>query len=88
MPEPFTVRVMVPEVWDEVVLPVEGTTTIASLKAEALRRARVRVDANSGGCVVKYRGAAILDESLTLRALGAPPNAPFIVLPRRRQPVR
>jgi len=37
---------------------------------------------------VKFRGAAVLDESVMLRALGAVPNAPFIVLPARRQPVR
>ena len=37
--------------------------------------------------VVKFRGASILDESITLGKLGAVPNAPFIVLPARRQPV-
>jgi hypothetical protein len=29
----------------------------------------------------------VLDESTTLAALGVAPNAPFIVLPARRQPV-
>jgi len=29
----------------------------------------------------------VLDEATTLAALGVAPNAPFIVLPARRQPV-
>jgi len=33
--------------------------------------------------IVKFRGAAVLDEAVMLRALGAVPNAPFIVLPAR-----
>jgi len=38
--------------------------------------------------VVKFRGAPLLDESATLAELGAGPNAPFIILPARRRPVR
>jgi hypothetical protein len=79
---------MIPDVWDEFLLPVEKTMTVAALKAEALRRAGVRADGDAGGRIVKFRGAAVLDEGLTLGELGVPPNAPFIVLPRRRQPVR
>jgi len=37
---------------------------------------------------VKFRGAQVLDETISVGALGAGPNAPFIVLPARRQPVR
>jgi hypothetical protein len=43
---------------------------------------------DEGAYVVKFRGAQALDETMTLGALGAVPNAPFIVLPARRQPVR
>ena len=87
--EPYVVRVMIPDVWDQVVVPVEKNTTVAALKAEALRRAGVRADGDGGGGrVVKFRGAALLDEAQTLGELGVPPNAPFIILPRRRQPVR
>ena len=86
--ERFTVRVMVTDVWDQVTVPVEPGTTIAELKREAIGRAlkggRVRLDEY----VVKYRGAQLLDESTTLGALGAGANAPFIVLPARRRPVR
>ena len=38
--------------------------------------------------IVKFRGALVLDESVSLGALGAGPNAPFIVLPAHRRPVR
>jgi len=53
-----------------------------------LRAALKRAPLGEQEYIVKFRGAAVLDESVTLRALGAVPNAPFIVLPARRQPVR
>jgi len=51
---------------------------------QALKRAQVRPE----DYVVKFHGAQLLDETMTLAALGAVPNSPFIVLPARRQPVR
>jgi len=85
--ERYAVRVMVTPAWEHVSLQVDDTTTVAQLKHEALRSA-LKTTAGEQGCVVKFRGALVLDESITLRALGAGPNAPFIVLPGRRQPVR
>jgi hypothetical protein len=38
--------------------------------------------------LIKYRGAALVDESQSLAAAGLVPNAPLIVLARRRRPVR
>jgi hypothetical protein len=84
----FTVRVMVTDVWDQVVLAVAATTTVAELKREALARALRRAEIPLDRYIVKFRGAPMLDESVTLTALGAGPNAPFIVLPVQRQPVR
>ncbi len=83
----FAVRVMVTPVWDQVFLPVDASTTAAQLKRDALRTALKR-SVDEGAYVVKFRGAQVLDETMTLGALGAVPNAPFIVLPARRQPVR
>jgi len=84
---PFTVRVMVTDAWDLVELPVNSDTRLAELKRRALDEALGRpVDPQA--YVLKFRGAAMLDETMTLGALGAGANAPFIVLPRRRQPVR
>jgi hypothetical protein len=84
----FAVRVMVTDAWDQVHVQVEDGTTVVQLKRDALRAALKHAQLPDQEYVVKYRGAAVLDESLTLEALGAGPNAPFIVLPARRLPVR
>ncbi len=81
------VRVTVTDAWDEVTLALTPTATVADLKGEALRRALAR-PVVPDEYVVKFRGALVLDESQTPAALGAGPNAPFIVLPARRRPVR
>lgn len=86
--ERFAVRVMVTDVWDQVFLAVEPTTTVAALKRQALVEALKRPNVPVDGYVVKFHGALVLDEATTLAALGAGANAPFIVLPARRQPVR
>lgn len=86
-PDRFAVRVMVTDAWDQVFLAVTPDTTMAQLKRQALARALKRNDLPQADYVVKFRGAAV-DETTTLRALGAGANAPFIVLPARRRPVR
>lgn len=83
----FAVRVMVTDVWDQVLLAVEPATTVAELKRQALLQALKRTQIRFEDYVVKFHGALVLDESATLISLGAAPNAPFIVLPARRQPV-
>jgi hypothetical protein len=84
----FAVRVMVPEIWDHVVVAVEPTTTVATLKREALLRALKRPGVRLEDYVVKFRGAALTNEAATLADVGAEANSPFIILPARRQPVR
>ncbi len=83
----FAVRVMVTDVWDQVFLAVEPTTTVAELKRQALAQALKRSNLPLDEYIVKFRGAQVLDESTTLTALGVVPNAAFIVLPARRRPV-
>jgi hypothetical protein len=78
---------MVTTAWEQVPVQVDDTTTAAQLKHQALKAA-LKTTENEQAFVVKFRGALVLDESTTMRALGAVPNAPFIVLPGRRQPVR
>ncbi len=85
--ERYAVRVMVTPAWEQVPVQVDDTTTAAQLKHQALKAA-LKTTENEQAFVVKFRGAQVLDESITMRALGAVPNAPFIVLPGRRQPVR
>ena len=84
----FAVRVMATDVWDQVFLAVEPTTTVAELKRQALSQALKRSNLPLQEYIVKFRGAQVLDESTTLAALGVAPNAAFIVLPARRRPVR
>jgi hypothetical protein len=85
--ERYPVRVMVTTAWEQVPVQVDDSTTVAQLKHQALRAA-LKTTAGEEGFVVKFRGASVLDESITLGQLRAVPNAPFIVLPARRQPVR
>jgi hypothetical protein len=85
--ERYAVRVMVTSAWEQVAVQVDGTTTVAQLKHQALKAA-LKTTESEQSCIVKFRGAQVLDESTTMRALSAVPNAPFIVLPGRRQPVR
>lgn len=83
----MTVRVTVSDAWDQVVLTVSPDATVAQVKREALARALGRPAAPED-YVIKYRGALVLDESQTPADLGAGANAPFIVFPARRRPVR
>ena len=82
----FSVRVMVTDVWDQVVLSVAPETTVGDLKREALTRALKRLPPLDD-YVVKFHGG-LVDESATVASLGARHNAPFIIMSARRQPVR
>ncbi len=79
-------RVTVLDAWDAVALSVPPSTSLGEIKREALARARVRGD--PGQYLVKFRGAVLDDEEQSLEQAGVPPNAPLIVLSRRRRPVR
>ena len=82
----LTVRVMVPDTWDEVALTFAPTTPLVEVKRAAL--AAVRVPRDPAGYVLKYRGAEMFEEGRSLAEAGVVANAPLIVLPRRRRPVR
>ncbi len=84
----FAVRVMVTDVWDQVVLAVTSTTTVAEMKRLALAKALKSDGVPVDEYIVKFHGGRVLDESVSLAAAGAGPNAPFIVLPARRRTVR
>lgn len=83
---PLEVKVTVHDVWDAQVRAVPRDQPAGVLKAEALAQARVPHDPSL--YVLKFRGAEVLDESLTLAELGATDRSQFIVLSRRRRPVR
>jgi hypothetical protein len=83
----LALRVAVPDVWDIVHLAADDDWTVAKLKTEALGRATGR-QLRSSDYIVKFRGARVVDELVSLRDLGVPDKASLIVLPARRQPVR
>jgi len=77
---------MVEDVWDEVFLELPDELPVSEVKRQALELTRVRRD--SSEYVLKFRGAEISDESLSLANAGLVPNGALIVLARRRRPVR
>jgi len=79
-------RVMVEDAWDEVFLELPGETPLSELKRQALEA--THVDRDPSEYMIKYRGAAVSDESRSLADAGLVPNAALIVLARRRRPVR
>ena len=86
MSDSLPVRVMVQDVWDEVLLDLSSATPLAEVKRRALEVTRVTRD--PGGYVLKFRGAELQDESESLAQAGVVPNGALIVLPKRRRPVR
>ncbi|HET7469988.1 MAG TPA: hypothetical protein VFJ81_09955 [Gemmatimonadales bacterium] len=86
MSDTLPVRVMVQDVWDEVLLDLPSATPLAEVKRRALEATRVMRDPR--GYVLKFRGAELQDESESLAQAGVVPNGALIVLPKRRRPVR
>jgi hypothetical protein len=82
----FPVRVTVLDTWDEVHLDAGPGDRVADLKRRALAGAGVRGDADR--YAVKYLGAELPENGLTLGEAGVRPNSALIVLSRRRTPVR
>ena len=82
----LALRVMVEDAWDEVFLELPGGTLLSELKRQALELAFVKKSPSD--YLMKYRGAAVGDESRSLDQAGLVQNAALIVLARRRRPVR
>ena len=86
MSAPLPLRVMVEDVWNEVLLELPNTTPVGEIKRQALAATRVRRDPSH--YVLKFRGAELSDESRSAADAGLVANAALIVLGRRRRPVR
>lgn len=80
------VRVMVQDAWDQVNLELAPASTVAELKQRAL--ALTHQTGKPEEYLVKFRGAAVLDEGRSLAESGVVANAALIVMPRHRRPVR
>jgi hypothetical protein len=79
-------RVMVEDVWDEVFLELPDELPVSEIKRQALELTRVTRDPSE--YILKFRGAQVFDESVSLAKAGFVPNGALIVLSRRRRPVR
>lgn len=86
MTSALPVRVMVEDVWNEVLLELPPETPVGEIKRQALVATRVRRDPSE--YVLKFRGAELSDESRSAAESGLVPNSALIVLSRRRRPVR
>ena len=79
-------RVTVEDVWDEVFLELSDELPMSEVKRQALELTRVQRDPSE--YVLKFRGAEVSDESVSIARAGLVPNGALIVLARRRRPVR
>jgi hypothetical protein len=79
-------RVTVEDVWGEVFLELPDDLPVAEVKRQALELTKVK--RNPSEYVLKFRGAELSDESVSLAKAGLVPNGALIVLARRRRPVR
>lgn len=80
------VRVTVQDTWDTVELKMPASASVAELKLRALVMMHVAKD--PGEYEVKYRGASLRDETVSLEAAEVVDNAALIVLPIRRHAVK
>ena len=86
MTAPLAVRVKVEDAWDEVFLELPDGTPLSELKRQALESTHITT--NPSEYLIKYRGAAVSDESRSLAQVGIVPNSALIILAKRRRPVR
>lgn len=82
----MAVRVKVEDTWDEVFLQLPDGTPLSELKRQALEL--THVSRNPAEYLIKFRGAAVSDESRTLAQAGLVPNSAVIILAKRRRPIR
>jgi len=83
---PLRLRVTVQDTWDTTPIELDAGATVAELKLRALVANSVARDPSEYG--VKYRGAGLRDESVTLESAGVVDNAALIVLPYLRRPAK
>jgi hypothetical protein len=83
----WTVRVQLADAYDAVAINTPPAEPLVSLKVRALQALAPDVDFHED-YVMKLRGAEVLDENLALSEAGALDGSIFILLHRRRRPVR
>ena len=83
----WTVRVQVSDAWDAVRFDTPATEPVLTLKLRALEALRPDAPYHDD-YVVKLHGVVVDDESATLAEVGATDGSIFLVILRRRRPVR
>jgi hypothetical protein len=83
----WTVRVQVSEAWDAVRFSAPPTEPVVALKVRALEALRPDTPYHDD-YVVKLHGVVVDDESASLADVGAKDGSIFLVILRRRRPVR
>ncbi len=83
----MTVKVTVGDTWQQLQLEAEPDETVANLKVRALEASHIPID-RAAAYEVKFGGAMVRDESVSLGALGVSDGSALVVLARRRRPVR
>ena len=83
----WTVRVQSAEAWDTVRVSAPPTERVVTLKARALEALTPGV-AGPDAYVLKLNGAEVFDERATLAESGALDGSIFLLVHRRRRPVR
>ena len=83
----WTVRVQVAEAWDAVRVAAPPTTSVLDVKRHALE-VLLPDAAYADDFVVKLRGIEVVDEGASLADAGAADGSIFLVMYRRRRPVR
>lgn len=83
----MTVRARLGDTWDELEFDVSPEETVASIKTRALASQK-QVKRAAADYEMKLGGALVRDESKSVAAAGAKDGSTFIVLSKRRRPVR
>ena len=86
-PAPWTVRVQGAEVWDAIRAAVLPSTPVLQLKRAAMAELMPDVTALDE-YAVKLHGIEIHDESRSLETVGGLDGSTYLIVSRRRRPVR
>ncbi|UCG85121.1 MAG: hypothetical protein JSW71_14415 [Gemmatimonadota bacterium] len=86
-PSELGLKVWIEDVWDTVPVPAAPDWPVGRVKEEALRTG-VGGGIDPARYAVKFRGALVTDERVSLAELGVPPMAVLAVLAAARRPVR
>jgi hypothetical protein len=86
-PNELPLKVWIEDVWDTILVAAAPDWSVGRVKEEALR-AGVGGAADPARYQVKFRGALVMDERISLGDLGVPARAALAVLAAARRPVR